>query len=357
MRVALNHDNLVPLQLVARSVIRNGLAGWALRERRSAIIADTASDTRWVPVPGLGEMRSALVVPLLHGDHALGVLTLANDRPDHFTERHLLLASAIAAQALHRLVLADTSALRPYPHGLERHLAPAAIEALERADAIESLAAPHTASAVVLAVQLNGWGQVAEHLEPAVLLEEVLRPFTEACAQTVQERGGYLSRSDGALTIAAFGYPLPAPDAAARALAAANKLRQALAQLRRSWRKSTGAELAPAIAVTSGEIIAGRLGEGPNASYVLLGPAVGQAQRLLALARAGEVLCSASVAAAYAREPGTNGTYSLAPLQPLGSAPADEQPFRVSGAPSLGPQDAQRDSAAPAILDTGKRIN
>jgi GAF domain-containing protein/class 3 adenylate cyclase len=357
LRVALNHDNLVPLQLVARSVIRNGLAGWALRERRSAIIADTSSDTRWVPVPGLGEMRSALVVPLLHGERALGVLTLANDRPDHFTQRHLLLASAIAAQALHRLVLADTSPLRPRPHDLQRHLAPATIEALERADTIEQLATPHTAPAVVLVLQLSGWPAISERLAPAVLLDEVLRPFAKACAEVIYEQGGYLSRCDGALTIAAFGYPLSTPDAATRALAAAIKLRQSLDPLRRSWRTTTGSEIAPVLAVGNGEITAGRVGEGATAEYVLLGPAVGQAQRLLALARPGEVLCSAGVAAAYAHERGNNGAYTLVPLQPLSGAPADERPFRVAETADRMMRDAQRDTALLSMLNSHTEAN
>lgn len=350
MRVALNHDNLVPLQLVARSVIRNGLAGWALRERRAAIIADTAADTRWIPVPGLGEMRSALVVPLLHGDQALGVLTLANDRPDHFTPRHLLLASAIAAQALHRLALAKPASLQARAQGLERHLAPAAIEALDRADALDALAAPHEAHAVVLVAQLSGWDHGAERLAPAVLLEQVLRPFAQACADIVQEQGGYLDRCDATLTLAAFGHPLPAPDAAARALAAATRLRAAIGQHRRAWRTLVGADLAPVIAVASGPIAAGRIAEGPAAAYALIGPAVAQAQRLLALARPGEVLCNAGVASAYAQAPGSNGAYTLAALQPLAGAPPDEQPFRVSASAGLAPHAAQPGEASPHAL-------
>ncbi|MBC8075623.1 MAG: hypothetical protein H7Y32_06060, partial [Chloroflexales bacterium] len=87
---------------------------------------------------------------------------------------------------------------------------------------------------------------------------------------------------------------------------------------------------------------AGRIGQGASASYVLLGPAVAQAQRLLALARPGETLCSAAVADADAHIPGSAGAYSLVPLQPLNGAPPDERPFRVTDTVARAPHTKAR---------------
>src|SRR5262249_42050305 len=94
-RIALDSGNMAPLELVAKPIMRQGLAGWAVRERRAALISDTEQDSRWLPGPGLGDVRSAVVAPLLRADRALGVITLAHDLPGRYTEEHLQLLETL----------------------------------------------------------------------------------------------------------------------------------------------------------------------------------------------------------------------------------------------------------------------
>ncbi len=76
-----------------------GLAGWAVKHDRTAIIADTHEDTRWVEVPDHPHpVRAALAVPITSGSSALGVLTLEHDTPGHFTLEHASLLEAAANQ-------------------------------------------------------------------------------------------------------------------------------------------------------------------------------------------------------------------------------------------------------------------
>jgi class 3 adenylate cyclase/GAF domain-containing protein len=319
-RVALTNNNVVPLQLVARSVLRNGLAGWAVRERRSDIIGDTASDRRWVPVPGLSEMRSALVVPLLYGDRVLGVLTLASVRPNHYSPRHLLLASALSTQALHLLALAEQHAAPDEPdHGLHGHLPPSTIQMLRQSGEIAHLATPRTVPVVVLAASIGTFGRLSAQLAPSPLIDQVLNPLASAFAKAVYDHGGYLDCCNGDLSLAVFGYPVATTDAAQQALAAAAQFHEALRALQQPWRALAGYDIVPGTAIASGDITTGRAGAG----YVLLGPAIRQAQRLLALARPSEILCSATVA-----ECAGDG-FALEPLQPLATLPPAEQPFRL----------------------------
>src|SRR5215218_5555027 len=84
-RVALDSGNLAPLELVAKPMMQRGLAGWVARERMAALIADTEQDARWLPGPGSGDLRSAIVAPLLLGARMLGMITLGHETPDHFS--------------------------------------------------------------------------------------------------------------------------------------------------------------------------------------------------------------------------------------------------------------------------------
>jgi PAS domain S-box-containing protein len=79
--------------------LEKGLAGWVVRHRRAALIADTASDERWLrqadePFP----IGAALAVPLLSGASVLGVLTLLGRNAGQFGPEDLEVIQAAADQ-------------------------------------------------------------------------------------------------------------------------------------------------------------------------------------------------------------------------------------------------------------------
>ena len=96
-RATLDSDNVAPLEMVGGPMMRRGLAGWVARERRTALVRDTEQDPRWLPGPGLGDLRSAIVAPLLLDDVVLGLLTLGHSAPDHYDNLHAQLAEIIGA--------------------------------------------------------------------------------------------------------------------------------------------------------------------------------------------------------------------------------------------------------------------
>ncbi len=75
-----------------------GLAGWVLARNRPALIPDLSADPRWVPGPEGQEQKSALAVPIGVAGETLGVMLLFSTTPGHFTEDHLRLVEAAAAQ-------------------------------------------------------------------------------------------------------------------------------------------------------------------------------------------------------------------------------------------------------------------
>ncbi|HEX9439278.1 MAG TPA: GAF domain-containing protein, partial [Roseiflexaceae bacterium] len=86
--------------LPLEDILREGIAGWVLRERQPAIIEDTRDDERWVASTTHQRMvRSVAAVPIIREGQALGVITLVHHTPGYFTEEHLDLLDSVAAQS------------------------------------------------------------------------------------------------------------------------------------------------------------------------------------------------------------------------------------------------------------------
>ncbi len=86
--------------------LERGLAGWVVRQRQAALIADTRADERWLQRPGdrgpkgyPQRSRSAVSVPLLARGQVVGALTLVHPSPGRFGPPDLDLLTAIAEVA------------------------------------------------------------------------------------------------------------------------------------------------------------------------------------------------------------------------------------------------------------------
>lgn len=99
-RAAIDPNQVIPPGGVATRLSRHeGLIGWAIRRRKSAIVSDVQLDPYWTPAEGgQAVVRSALVVPLMVADDVLGALLLTHPDINHFNEAHLRLVEAAAAQ-------------------------------------------------------------------------------------------------------------------------------------------------------------------------------------------------------------------------------------------------------------------
>jgi PAS domain S-box-containing protein len=76
-----------------------GLAGWCIVNRQSAIVADVREDPRWVEHDErVRQYRSALVVPLSVSDDVLGAMLLLHPDENYFTEVHLRMVAAASSQ-------------------------------------------------------------------------------------------------------------------------------------------------------------------------------------------------------------------------------------------------------------------
>jgi class 3 adenylate cyclase/uncharacterized protein YigA (DUF484 family) len=319
-RVTLRAGTVLPLSVVAGPILKHGLAGWALRERRADIVEDTERDTRWLPTPGLDAMRSVLVVPLLYGERALGVLTLADPSPRHYSRRSLALVSALAAYAVTILARIQFEAMVEPSNAarvrriFEGRIAPADLARLlvepQRQDHVLT---PQTGTVVVVYAGVRGLEQFAARLSAMELLGEIITPYLDEMTGLVQEHHGYLAQHDDAGTLTIFGYPTGGPDDQTRALRAAAAMRQAARRLRGRWQASLKCTLGISFGVARGSITAGVIGSEAAPTFTVIGAAVHEARRLQQLARTDEVL----IAADLAQELPPDSPFALEALAPI----------------------------------------
>ena len=84
---------------LARRVLGYGLAAWIVRERQTALIADTNQDERWLALPGQPYVAtSVLGVPILSAATLVGILILTHSAPGIFTSEQARLLEAAADQ-------------------------------------------------------------------------------------------------------------------------------------------------------------------------------------------------------------------------------------------------------------------
>jgi GAF domain-containing protein len=83
---------------VTRYRLGYGLAGKVIETRQPRIVPNLANDPDWVVTKDMPERRSALAVPLITGEDALGALLLFHPESDYFTEDHLKMVTAAATQ-------------------------------------------------------------------------------------------------------------------------------------------------------------------------------------------------------------------------------------------------------------------
>jgi adenylate cyclase len=125
-----------------------------------------------------------------------------------------------------------------------------------------------------LFVDVIGSTGLAEKLPPEEVVG-MLNRFFDAVVDTVGRHGGWVNKFEGDGALCLFGAPADHPGHATGSLRAARALRAEIAALQRSF-----PALDAAIAVTTGEVVAGNIGTESRFEYSVIGDSVNQAARL-----------------------------------------------------------------------------
>ncbi len=258
-----------------------------VREKVAVLTSDAQADERFEAGMSIRiqQIRSAMCAPLWNRDSVIGVIHV--DSPLHvgtFTEKDLDLLTALAnfaAVAIERARLHERVLEEKRIRGrLERYHSPQVIEEIiADVNATGSFKSALTKNVTILFADLVGFTTWSEKMSAPELAGMLTKFFTLA-SDAVFSQEGTIDKFIGDAVMAFFGAPIDRKDHAARAIAAALKIREGMEEWNRE-RAGTGMpEIAVRIAINTGEAIVGEIGSERRVDYTVLGNAVNVAARM-----------------------------------------------------------------------------
>ncbi len=126
---------------------------------------------------------------------------------------------------------------------------------------------------------LQGFTSISEGMDPESLIL-LLNDYLTEMTDIIHEEGGTIDKFEGDAIIAFWNAPLEAADHAVRAVRAALRCQERLAQLRPAYAERAGAQVRMRIGIHTGSAVVGNLGSNTRFDYTMIGDAVNLAARL-----------------------------------------------------------------------------
>ena len=279
-----------------RIAISTHIVNDVIKRKQALLVQDTKMDERFGGAESVIMMRirSAMCAPLYHDGCVIGFIYVDRQSGKHpFRAPHLQALSALAALSA---VAANQAALRDdirreqeIRGRLARYSSPAVVNRIiQAAGGSEAGMVAEEGDVTVLFGDLTGFTAMAESMHSSdvvQLLNQVFERLTEA----IFEYEGTLDKFRGDGMMAFFGAPLAQPDHAQRAVDAALRMQQILADMNTyaGWRRI----VAMRIGINSGSVVVGDIGSPQRKDYTVIGDVVNTASRLeSSVARPGQVV-------------------------------------------------------------------
>jgi adenylate cyclase len=285
--------------------------------KEGVLTSDAAADERFAEsqsIIGLG-VRAAMAVPLVGAaGEVKGIMFLdSRERVAAFTAKDLEVLTAIAAQA--SVALENTEYARALEREaaqraqLARFLSPALVEQAARGS-LEMAKGGALTELTILFADIRGFTAIAEKL-PAQEVVRLINDHFELMVDVLFEHGGILDKFIGDALMGWWGAPVKRADDAARAVRAAVRMQERLAEWNASGKEAARAPISIGIGLHTGHAVVGNMGSSKALSYTAIGDAVNLASHLCAIAPAGAIVISDECAARAGRS-----SFVLEPLPP-----------------------------------------
>ena len=165
---------------------------------------------------------------------------------------------------------------------LSRYFSPDLVGLLAERD--EPLGPVRRETVAVLFADIVGFTRMAESMAPEDIVT-LLREFHERMAAEIFACGGTIEKYIGDAIFAVFGLLSKAPDDAAKSLACAHRMLEALGVWNRERERQGHAALAIGIGINYGPAVVGDVGSKQGLSFTVIGDTVNTASRLQGLTR------------------------------------------------------------------------
>jgi adenylate cyclase len=284
--------------------ISSNITGVAIEEKKAVLIKDTALDERFGGAESVIMMNihSAMCAPLLRDGKVSGYIYV--DRQSTTNPFEMAQLQALSILALLAALAVDQAALRDDIRReqerrvrLARYSSPAVVERiLEVPAAGQGGMVADEGEVSILFADLTGFTTMAERLPPGEVIL-ILNQVFERLTSVIFELEGTLDKFRGDGMMAFFGAPLAMPDHAERAIEAALRMQEALAELNASREGVRPIQMR--IGVNSGNVVIGDIGSPQRKDYTVIGDVVNIASRLESeVAQPGQVVIGEATYAA-----------------------------------------------------------
>lgn len=255
--------------------------GWVQAKGQPLVVNDPAGDARFSGAEWPDHVRSVLSVPMFAGGRMTGVFTLFNKRGDDgFSDDDARLLSILAsqsAQAVERMRLADERAQALHLFG--QHTAPQVVDALlSQADTPPV----RRQEVTVLFLDLRGFTLRSEAWPPEAVVDYLNAVFGVAIPRVVA-CGGVVHQLLGDGLMALFGFPAPAEDAPAHAVASALSI---VSEIEMACAEGRLPDTRIGIGIHTGECVVGPVGTEAHREYKVTGDVVNVTARIEKLCKA-----------------------------------------------------------------------
>lgn len=200
-----------------------------------------------------------------------------------------------AAAAVAYRVITESAARRMVTDVFGRHVSPAVVQELLRAEdpRVALDLRGKRARVTIFYSDIRGFSTMSERMTAEAMYEQLNEYFEAMCA-VIFKHGGYVDKFIGDCIMSVFSAPNPQPGDARRAVEAALEQQQVIAELSQRWAAQGREPFTVGMGINTGYVVMGNLGAQTRMNYTVIGDDVNVAARLYDVAKGGQIVISES---------------------------------------------------------------
>ncbi|WP_372367972.1 adenylate/guanylate cyclase domain-containing protein [Candidatus Uabimicrobium sp. HlEnr_7] len=308
--------------------ISNTLMDRVIKERKSVLTMDTMLDENLKTAASvMGQIRSAMSVPLITRDKLLGVLHIdTSKKSSSFNEDTLELLTGIVGQAAIAIenakLIKDIERETETRGHIQRYLSPDLVERVVNGQ-IDLDMGGKVKKATILFTDLRGFTSMTENIGAEAVVS-ILNDYFTRMVDIIFGRKGTLDKFMGDAIMGIWGLPIFHQEDPGLAVQAAIEMQNELFYFNMSQRKTGKSTLKMGAGINTGDVVVGNMGSPKRMEYTVIGPDVNLASRVEHLTSRNHVLISENT---YSETKDIVKCVELEPTKVKGI----DQPIRIFG--------------------------